>query len=125
VELGAVGDAHQVAVPRGLEVQTPKPDLESGREGVRAAHGVSLHKVLGADHHRGGCWETDLEREAPYLACQLSWFSTAGSKSMSVVRRARMVSSGDNEIYTGSGLRGVIPYVQCMAAVFLSQVCSQ
>jgi hypothetical protein len=32
---------------------------------------------------------------------QLSGFSTAGSKSMSVVRRAQMVSSGDNEIYTG------------------------
>jgi hypothetical protein len=104
VELGTVGDAHQVAVPRGLEVQTPKPDLESGREGVRAAHGVSLHTVLSADHHRGGCWETDLECEAPYLARQLSGFSTAGSKSMSVVHRARMVSSGDNEIYTGSGL---------------------
>jgi hypothetical protein len=36
-----------------------------------------------------------------------------------------MVSSGDNEIYTGSGLSGVIPYVQCVAAVFLSRVCSQ
>jgi hypothetical protein len=55
----------------------------------------------------------------------LSGFSTAGSKSMSVVRRAQMVSSGDNEIYNGLGLRGVIPYVQCVAAVFLSQVCSQ
>jgi hypothetical protein len=54
----------------------------------------------------------------------LSGFSTAGSKFLSIVRRARMVSAGDNEIYTGSGLRGVIPYVQCVAAVFLSQVCS-
>jgi hypothetical protein len=36
-----------------------------------------------------------------------------------------MVSSGDNGVYTGSGLRGVIPYVQCVATVFLSQVCSQ
>jgi hypothetical protein len=70
VELDAVGDAHQVVVRRGLEVQTPKPDLESGREGVRAAHGVSLSPVLGADHHHGGCWETDLEREAPYVARQ-------------------------------------------------------
>jgi hypothetical protein len=125
VELGAVGDAHQVAIPRGLEIQTPKPDLESGREGVRAAHGVPLPPILGADHHRGGFWETDLEREAPYLARQLSGFSTAGSKSMSVVHRARMVSSGDNGIYTGSGLRGVIPYIQFVAAVFLSHVCSQ
>jgi hypothetical protein len=40
------------------------------------------------------------------------------------VRQARMVSAGDNGIYTGSGLRGVIPYVQCVAAVFLSEVCS-
>jgi hypothetical protein len=81
--------------------------------------------VLGADHHRGGYWETDLEREAPYLERQLSGFSTAGSKSMSVVRRARMVSLGDNGICTGLGLRGVIPYIQCVAAMFLSQVCSQ
>jgi hypothetical protein len=40
MELGAVGDAHEVAVPRGLEVQTFELDFESGREGVRAAHGV-------------------------------------------------------------------------------------
>jgi hypothetical protein len=40
----------------------------------------------------------------PYLVRQLSGFSTAGSKFMSIVRRARMVSLGDNEIYTGSGL---------------------
>jgi hypothetical protein len=60
----------------------------------------------------------------PYLGRQLSGFSTADSKFLSIVRRARMVSAGDNEIYTGSGLRGVIPYVQCVVAVFLSQVCS-
>jgi hypothetical protein len=34
VELGAVGDAHEVVVPRGLEVQAPEPDFESGWEGV-------------------------------------------------------------------------------------------
>jgi hypothetical protein len=65
MELCAIGDAHKVAIPRGLEIQTPKPDLESDREGVRAAHGVPLAPVLGADHHRDSCWETDLEREAP------------------------------------------------------------
>jgi hypothetical protein len=54
----------------------------------------------------------------------VSGFFTAGSKFLSVVRRARMVSIGDNKIYTGSGLRGVIPYVQCVIVVFLSQVCS-
>jgi hypothetical protein len=44
---------------------------------------------------------------------------------MSIVRQARMVSSGDDGVYTGSGLRGVIPYVQCVAIVFPSQMCSQ
>jgi hypothetical protein len=56
----------------------------------------------------------------PYLARQLSEFSTAGSKFISIVRWDRMVSIGDNKIYIGLGLRGVIPYVQCDAAVFLS-----
>jgi hypothetical protein len=37
VKLVAVGDAHEVAVPRGMKVQTPEPDFESGWEGVRAA----------------------------------------------------------------------------------------
>jgi hypothetical protein len=41
----------------------------------------------------------------------VSGFATAGSKFLSIVRRARMVSSGDNGVYTGSGRRGVIPYV--------------
>jgi hypothetical protein len=124
MELGTVGDAHEVAVPRGSEVQTPEPDFESGREGVRAAHGVPLAPVLGADHHRDGYREVDLQRKAPYLARQLLRFSTAGSKFLSIACRARMVSAGDNRVYTGSCLRGVIPYVQCAAAVFLSQVCS-
>jgi hypothetical protein len=44
----------------------------------------------------------------------LSEFSTDGSTFMSIVRQARMVSSGDNGVYTGLGLRGVIPYVQCV-----------
>jgi hypothetical protein len=51
----------------------------------------------------------------------VSGFSTAGSKFLSIACRARMVSAGDNGVYTGSGLRGVIPYVQRAAAVFLSQ----
>jgi hypothetical protein len=54
----------------------------------------------------------------------LSGFATAGSKFLLIVRRARMVSSRDNGVYTSSDLRGVIPYVQCVAVVFLSQVCS-
>jgi hypothetical protein len=32
-EFVAVGDAHEVAVPRGLKVQAPEPDFESGWEG--------------------------------------------------------------------------------------------
>jgi hypothetical protein len=54
----------------------------------------------------------------------LSGFSTVGSKFLSVACRAQMVSAEDNVVYTGSGLRGVIPYVQCVAATFMSQVCS-
>jgi hypothetical protein len=57
VELSTVGDTHEVAVPRGLEVQASEPDFESGWEGVRAAHGVRLAPVLGADHHRDGLWK--------------------------------------------------------------------
>jgi hypothetical protein len=34
----------------------------------------------------------------PYLARQLSGFSTAGSKFVSIVRWARMVSTGGNGI---------------------------
>jgi hypothetical protein len=79
MELGAIGDAHEVIVPRGLEVQTPETDLESDREGVRAPHGVPLALVLGADHHRGGCRGADLQREGPHLARQLSGFAIAGS----------------------------------------------
>jgi hypothetical protein len=29
-------------------------DFESGREGVRTAHGIPLAVVLGANHHREG-----------------------------------------------------------------------
>jgi hypothetical protein len=60
----------------------------------------------------------------PYLARQLSGFSTIGSKFLSIACQAQMVSAGDNGVFTGSGLRGVIPYIQCVTAVFLSQVCS-
>jgi hypothetical protein len=71
VKLNAVGDAHEVVVPRGLKVQAPEPDFEPGWEGVRAAHGVPLGHVLGADHHQHGYWKADLQR-VPYLARQLS-----------------------------------------------------
>jgi hypothetical protein len=87
VELVTVGDAQEVAVPRGLEVQAPDPDFESAREGVRAAHGVSLGPILGADHHRDGWWEADLQRATPYLARQLSVWKvvpTLNSKSAEI-----------------------------------------
>jgi hypothetical protein len=42
------------------------------------------------------------------------------------VRLDQMVSTRDNKIYTGSGLRGVIPYVQCRVVVFRARVvCSR
>jgi hypothetical protein len=53
-EFIAVGDAHEVTVPRGLKVQAPEPDFEPDWEGVRAAHGIPLAAVLGANHHREG-----------------------------------------------------------------------
>jgi hypothetical protein len=56
VKLIAVGDAHEVVIPRGLKVQAPEPDFLSGRERVRGAHGIPLAPVLGANHHRDGPW---------------------------------------------------------------------
>jgi hypothetical protein len=47
-----VSEAHEVVVPCSLKVQAPEPDFEFGREGVRAAHGVTLTAVLGVNHHR-------------------------------------------------------------------------
>jgi hypothetical protein len=53
-EFVTVGDAHEVVVPHGLKIQAPEPDFEPGWEGVRAAHGIPLDAVLGANHHREG-----------------------------------------------------------------------
>jgi hypothetical protein len=60
VELNAVGEAHEVVIPRGLKVQAPEPDFESGRERVRAAHGILLGPDLGVNHHRDCWWGADL-----------------------------------------------------------------
>jgi hypothetical protein len=65
VKFVTVGDAHEVAVPRDLEVQAPEPDFEPGREGVRAAHGIPLALVLGANHHREGWWELIFSARTP------------------------------------------------------------
>jgi hypothetical protein len=67
-----VGEAHQVAVPRGLEVQVPEPDFEPSGEGFRAAHGVARAAVLGANHHRGSQCQVDLRRSMPHGGRQLS-----------------------------------------------------
>jgi hypothetical protein len=61
----AVGDAHEVAVPRGLKGQASKPNFEAGWEGVRAAHGRPLAAVLGANHHREGWWELIFSARPP------------------------------------------------------------
>jgi hypothetical protein len=53
-EFVAVGDVHEVTVPHGLKVQAPESDFEPGWEEVRAAHGILLVVVLGANHHRKG-----------------------------------------------------------------------
>jgi hypothetical protein len=71
MELVTVGDVHEEVVPRSLKVQAPESDFESGWEGDRAAHGVPLGPVLGADHHRDGWWEL-IFNAVPYLARQLS-----------------------------------------------------
>jgi hypothetical protein len=65
VKLVAVDDAHEVAVPCGLKVRAPEPDFEPGREGVRAAHGIPLAPVLGANHHRDGWWELIFSARRP------------------------------------------------------------
>jgi hypothetical protein len=57
-----IGEAHEVVIPRSLEVQAPESDFESGREGVRAAHGIPLATVLGANHHREGWSRADPQR---------------------------------------------------------------
>jgi hypothetical protein len=57
--------------------------------------------------------------DVPYLARQLSRFSTNGSKFVSIVCWTRMVSTGDTNVYAGSGLLRVIPYVQSRVFVFL------
>jgi hypothetical protein len=51
MELVTVGEAHKVAVSRGMEVQAPEPNLEFSWEGVGAAHGLPLGCDLGANHH--------------------------------------------------------------------------
>jgi hypothetical protein len=67
MKLSTVGEAHEVAFPRGLKVQAPELDLESGWEGVRATRGIPLAHVLGADHHRDDLWKLIFSARSPYL----------------------------------------------------------
>jgi hypothetical protein len=65
VKLIAVGDAHEVVVPRGLKVQAPEPDFEPFWEGVRTAHGVPLAPIFSANHHRDGWWKLIFSARIP------------------------------------------------------------
>jgi hypothetical protein len=106
VELSAVGDAHEVVVPRSLKVQAPEPDFESGWEGVRAAHGVPLGPVLGADHRRDAWWKADLQRESPHMACRLSVRKvvlTLTSKSTEIYLSMAGAKQLVTRVYPGSG----------------------
>jgi hypothetical protein len=112
VELGMVGDTHEVASPRGLKVQAPEPDFEPSSKGVRATHGVPLEPVLGADHHRDRWWKADLQRHLPYLARLLlvrKVVSTLTSKSaeiyLSMAGAKQLVTRGLSWFRPG-------PYVQ-------------
>jgi hypothetical protein len=71
-ELLTVSEAHQVVVPHGLKVPAPEPDFEPGGEGVRAAHGVTLTAVLGANHHRERVDDGRSSAREPYGGRQLS-----------------------------------------------------
>jgi hypothetical protein len=71
-EFIVVGDAHEVAVPRGLKVQAPEPDFKPGWEGVRGAHGIPLAAVLGAITIERAGDGPIFSAKFPYLVCQLS-----------------------------------------------------
>jgi hypothetical protein len=122
MELVAVGDAHEVVVPRSLKVQDPEPDFESGWEGVRAAHGVPLGPVLGADHHRDGWWEL-IFSVVPYMACQLlvrKVVPTLISRSVEIyllmVSAKQLVTRGLSWFRTGRTSRsGVLEALHCVA----------
>jgi hypothetical protein len=71
MKLVTVGEAHEIAVSRGLEVQAPKPDFESSWEGIRATQGVSLDVIsmrIIIDTVGGEL----ISARLPYLARQLS-----------------------------------------------------
>jgi hypothetical protein len=72
VELVTVDDAHDIAVPRSLQVQAPEPDFESGWEGVRAAHGVPLPLYSVRITIEMAAGKLIFSARPPYLARQLS-----------------------------------------------------
>jgi hypothetical protein len=71
VELVAVGDAHEVAVPHGLKVQALEPDFESGWEGseLPMEYLWDLYSVRITIEKAGGKL---ISAQSPYLVRQLS-----------------------------------------------------
>jgi hypothetical protein len=67
-----VGEAHEIAIPRGLEVQAPEPDFESGREGseLPMAYLWPRYSVRITIERAGD--ELIFIANSPYLARQLS-----------------------------------------------------
>jgi hypothetical protein len=102
-------DVARVASAEGLTRHSPRETIGARRPakgtagdglhrpGVDAVEGAKAQGSLGSQHDPRDRPSDPLSSlrhtKCPYLVRQLSGFSTAGSKSMSIVRRARMVSS--------------------------------
>jgi hypothetical protein len=67
-----------------------RPDVDEA-EGAEAQGGPRSQCDPAAVHSIH--WSSSRHTMCPYLACQLSGFSTAGSNFVSIVRRDRMVST--------------------------------
>jgi hypothetical protein len=85
------------SVPRSHRIA----DAHVQEDGVGVAGGAAWRAQGRQEGRRGGCDLVSVltdatARDARYGT--VSGFSTAGSKFVSIVRRARMVSTGDNEI---------------------------
>jgi hypothetical protein len=102
----------------------PAPTPSSTSRAVVGASELRRGAGDGESSHRGARFGVRHRPPRLGMRSDVAGFSTVGSKFLSIARRAWMVNAGDNEVYTGSGLQGVIPYVQYVAVVFRSQVCS-
>jgi hypothetical protein len=72
VKLVMVGDAHEVAIPRGLKVQTSEPDFEFGWKGGPICPWSTSGPCTRCRSPSRWLVEADLQRTPPYLARQLS-----------------------------------------------------